>query len=257
MSEATRRIEERIAQTDRDLAEIAVQIADGELDVATADRLRTKYENERRELQAQLDGDDVTPPSDDGGGLSGRRLLGIGVVLVAAIGLVFGLVRTNTTDQSAAEGVAEDVISGDAVNLDDISNEQMEAVVAQNPDVPGMRLALADRYFGEGDFSNALTHYMYVLDTLAVRDPAALANVGWMTYLSGVPDTAESFVVQSLDLQPDGGIAFWYLANIRFYGLSDAAGAVEPLQRLLEYDNLPDELRTEAQRVLAEAEAAL
>jgi tetratricopeptide (TPR) repeat protein len=256
MSEATRRIEERIAQTDRDLADIAVQIADGELDASSADRLRTKYENERRELRAQLTGDDVAAPSD-GGGLSGRRLLGIGVVLVAAIGLVFGLVRTNTTDQSAAEGVAEDVISGDAVNLDDISNEQMEAVVAQNPDIPGMRLALADRYFGEGDFSNALTHYIYVLDTLGVRDPAALANVGWMTYLSGVPDTAESFVVQSLDIQPDGGIAFWYLANIRLYGLGDAAGAVEPLQRLLEYDNLPEELRTEAQRVLAEAEAAL
>ena len=256
MSEATRRIEERIAQTDRDLADIAVQIADGELDSASADRLRAKYENERRELEAQLAGDDVAAPRD-GGGLSGRRLLGIGFVLVAVIGLVFGLVRTNTTDQSAAEGVAEDVISGDAVNLDDISNEQMEAVVAQNPDIPGMRLALADRYFGEGDFSSALTHYMYVLQTLGVRDPAALANVGWMTYLSGVPDTAESFVVQSLDIQPDGGIAFWYLANIRLYGLGDAEGAVEPLQRLLEYDNLPEELRTEAQRVLAEAEAAL
>ena len=256
MSEATRRIEERIAQTERDLADIAVQIVEGELDAATADRLRTKYENERRVLQAQLAGGDVAPPRD-GGGLSGRRLLGIGFVLVAAIGLVFGLVRANTTDRSAAEGVAEDVISGDAVNLDDISNEQMEAVVAQNPDIPGMRLALADRYFGEGDFSNALTHYIYVLDTLGVRDPAALANVGWMTYLSGVPDTAESFVVQSLDIQPDGGIAFWYLANIRFYGLGDAAGAMEPLQRLLEYDNLPEELRAEAQRVLVEAEAAL
>ncbi|MCP3993437.1 MAG: hypothetical protein GY722_00010 [bacterium] len=256
MSEMTRRIEERIAQADRDLAEIAEQIAEGELDVATAERLRTRYENERRDLQAQLDGDDLTAPSD-GGGLSGRRLLGIGFVLVAVIGLVLGLIRSNTADQSAAEGVAGDVISGDAVNLDNISNEQIEAVVAQNPDIPGMRLALADRYFGEGDFSSALTHYMYVLDTLGVRDPAALANVGWMTYLSGVPDTAESFVVQSLDVQPDGGVAFWYLANIRFYGLGDAAGAVEPLQRLLEYDNLPNELRTEAQRVLAEAEAAL
>lgn len=256
MNETNRRIKERIAQTDRDLAEIADQIAEGELDVATADQLRTKYENERRELHAQLGGDDdaIAPY---GGGLSGRRLLGIGFVLIAVIGLVFGLIRTNTTDQSAAEGLAGDVISGDAVNLDDISNEQMEAVVAQNPDVPGMRLALADRYFGEGDFSSALTHYMYVLDTLGVQDPAALANVGWMTYLSGVPDTGESFVARSLELQPDGGIAFWYLANIRLYGLGDAAGAVEPLQRLLEYDNLPGELRTEAQRVLAEAEAAL
>ena len=83
----------------------------------------------------------------------------------------------------------------------------------------------------------------------------ALANVGWMTYQSGAPDVAESFVEESLAVQPDGGIAFWYLANIRFYGLNDQAGAIEPLQRLLEYENLPDELRVEAEGMLADAEA--
>ena len=97
---------------------------------------------------------------------------------------------------------------------------------------------------------------MYVLETLGIQDPAALANVGWMTYLSGVPDVALSFVEQSLELQPDGGIAFWYLANIRYVGLGDAAGAVAPLQSLLAYDNLPDELRAEAEELLAVVEAA-
>ena len=120
-----------------------------------------------------------------------------------------------------------------------------------------MRLALADRYFAAGEFSSALTHYMYVLDTLEVEDPAALANVGWMTYRSGVPDVAESFVLRSLELQPDGGIAFWYLANIRFFGLEDPVGAVEPLEQLLQYDNLPSELREEAERLLIEVEASL
>jgi hypothetical protein len=97
---------------------------------------------------------------------------------------------------------------------------------------------------------------MYVLRTLEVKDPAALANVGWMTYLSDEPDVAESFVEESLEVQPDGGIAFWYLANIRFYGLGDAPGAKEPLQQLLAYDNLPEQLRIEAEALLAEVEAA-
>jgi cytochrome c-type biogenesis protein CcmH/NrfG len=254
-------IEERIAQTERDLAEIAEQVDQGELDADTAATLQRRYEAERETLLSQLGAeagaDPETPDTNAAAGVSGLRLLGIGAALVAVIAGALWLVALNTEDQSAAEGVAEQVVTGDEVNLDDISNEQMEAVVAQSPNVPGMRLALADRYFAEGDFTNALTHYMYVLETLEVKDPAALANVGWMTYLSQVPDVAESFVEESLRVQPDGGIAFWYLANIRFYGLGDAAGSVEPLQRLLGYDNLPDELRVEAEGLLTEVEAAL
>lgn len=251
--------QERIAQTERDLAEIAEQVEQGELDAETAEALRERYEAERSELLGRL-ADDATPGTsvaDDVAGLSGARLLGIGAALIAVIAGALWLIAANTRDQSAAEGVAEQVVTGEEVNLDDITNEQMEAVIAQNPDVPGMRLALADRYFAEGDFTNALTHYLYVLENLEVKDPAALANIGWMTYLSQVPDLAELYVEESLELQPDGGIAFWYLANIRFLGLGDAAGAIEPLERLLEYDNLPDELRIEAEELLAEVEAAL
>ena len=185
-----------------------------------------------------------------------RRLAGAAVLAIATAGLAFAVVQAVGNDAPGAEGVAGDVASGNEVNLADISNEEMEAVIAQNPDIAPMRLALADRYFTEGDFSNALNHYMYVLETLDVQDPAALANVGWMTHLSGVPDVAVSFVERSLEIQPDGGIAFWYLANIRYAGLGDAPGAIEPLQRLLEYDNLPAELRSEAERLLAEVESA-
>ena len=50
--------------------------------------------------------------------------------------------------------------------------------------------------------------------------------------------------------------AFWYLANIRFFGLDDPVGAGEPLRQLLGYDNLPAELREEAERLLEEIEAS-
>ena len=259
MNTEAARFEERLAQTMRDLEELDVQVAAGELDPGTADQLRERYRAEQADVRRRLEDAravaGAAAESTKGGALSGRLLLGIGAVLVAVVGAGLWWVAANSEGQSGVEGVAADVVAG--VNLDEVTNEQMETVVAENPDIPGMRLALADRYFADGDFSNALTHYLYVLETLEVKDPAALANVGWMTYLSGVPDVAASFVEESLEVQPDGGIAFWYLANIRFFGLGDAAGAVGPLESLLGYDNLPAELRTEAEGLLADVEAAI
>ncbi|MDX2343659.1 MAG: hypothetical protein QNL12_08025 [Acidimicrobiia bacterium] len=257
MTLETGRIQERISQAERDLAEVAEQVALGEIDEETAERLRQRYEAERATLAEQLAGatDGESPAPLVPSLITGRRLVGAAVLAVAAAVLAFGVVKA--VGEPAAEGVASDVVTGQGVNLDDITNEQLEVVIAENPDIAPMRLALADRYFGEGDFSNALNHYMYALETLEVKDPSALANVGWMTYLSGVPDVAASFVEESLEIQPDGGIAFWYIANIRFYGLGDAAGALEPLQQLLAYEELPDQIKSQAEQLLAEVEAAL
>lgn len=252
------RLHERIAQAERDLEEIDEQVANGEIDAETAQRLRARYENERAgllETLAEGAGPDEVEESA-APVVTPRRLAGAAILAIAAAVLTFAVVHSVGSGESGAEGIADEVASGQGVNLDDITNAEMEQVIAENPDIAPMRLALADRYFSEGDFSNALTHYMYVLDTLQVQDPSALANVGWMTYLSDAPDVGVSFVEQSLQIQPDGGIAFWYLANIRYRGLGDASGAVEPLQRLLEYDNLPAELRVEAAALLAEVEAA-
>jgi cytochrome c-type biogenesis protein CcmH/NrfG len=251
-------IRERIDQAERDIAELAEQVAAGEIDAETADGLRERYEAERRKLLEQLATDAEGDTADEGeaaGALTGSRLIGIGAVVIAVIGIGLWLLSSNGAATAGVEGVAQDVINGEAMNLDDVTNEQMEAVVAQNPDIAPMRLALAERYFVAGDFPNALRHYMYVLDTQGVKDPTALANVGWMTYQSGVSDIAESFVEESLAIQPDGGIAYWYLAVIRFYGLNDPVAAIEPLQKLLAYDELPDEIRAEAESMLADAEA--
>lgn len=248
-------IRERLAQTERDIAELAGQVEIGEIDQGTASALRERYEAERQALVGRLASDPEDQTDGDPGVLSGTRLLGIGFVMAAVIGLGIWLLAVTGDDTAGVEGVAQDVLTGDAVSLDDVSNEQMEEVVAQNPDITPMRLALAQRYFVDGDFPNSLRHYLYVLDTQRIKDPTALANVGWMTYLSGVPDVAESFIEESLSIEPDGGIAFWYLASVRFYGLNDPSGAVEPLQSLLAYEEVPDEIRGAAEELLAEAEA--
>lgn len=251
------RLREQLRQVERDLVEIADQEQAGELDAATFDRLRARYEAERQEILDQLSAtaEPETQPVPAERLISSRRLAGAAVLVIAAVGLTIGVVNA-TGDSAGVEGVASDVAAGGGVDLDEISNEQMETVIAENPDIAPMRLALADRYFADGDFSSALTHYMYVLDTMGVDDPGALANVGWMTYQSGVADVAASFVERSLEIQPDGGVAYWYLANIRFHGLGDPAGAVEPLRSLLRYDNLPTELRTAAEELLRDAEEA-
>jgi len=257
MSRDASLLEERIAQAERDIRELADQVDSGEIDAVSGAKLRERYERERESLLERLAADEGDTNTPEGPSLfTGSRLLAVGVVFAALIGLGLWLVSTTGNGASGVEGVAADVVSGNAMNLDDVTNEQMEEVVAANPDIAPMRLALAERYFVDGDFQNALRHYMYVLDTLGVKDPTALANVGWMTYLSDVPDVAERFVEESLEVQPDGGIAFWYLASIRYYGLDDPAGAIEPLQKLLEYDELPDEIRAAAESLLADAEAA-
>ena len=43
-------------------------------------------------------------------------------------------------------------------NLANVTNEEMESVIDQNPDIYPMRMALANRYFDDLDYSQAL-HY--------------------------------------------------------------------------------------------------
>lgn len=248
-------IEEQLRQVERDLVELEEQVAAGEIDAVAAGRLRSNYLRERDRLGGDLvdaaAGGSVARPF-----ITGRRLVGAALLMLAAAGLALGVTRAGGGNSTGLEGVASDVALQGAADLSAVSDEEMEAVVAANPDIVPMRLALADRYFNEGDFTDALRHYLVVLEDKGVEDPGALANVGWMTYLSDEPEVALSFVERSLEIQPDGGIAFWYLANIEYYGLGDAPGAIEPLNKLLAYDSLPDELRTAAAALLAEVEAA-
>ena len=49
-------------------------------------------------------------------------------------------------------------------NLANVTNEEMESVIDQNPDIHPMRMALANRYFDDLDYSQALPHYMYIAE---------------------------------------------------------------------------------------------
>lgn len=236
-------IAEQLIAVRSDLAELEQQVEAGEVSPDDAARLRTAYDAEAELLEH-------AEPAD--AGLPDRRRVMVGALVLVggALALTLGVVAI------ADDRAPGDLITGGtgAASLDDVTNEEMELVIAENPDVLGMRLALAGRYFEAAEFSDALRHYLYVLER---QDNAeALANVGWMTFLSGDADTGLRFVERALDVDPDHLQAYWFLANLRFFAFDDASGAVAPLERLLAADGVPDDIRAEAQSLLAEARAA-
>ena len=101
-----------------------------------------------------------------------------GAVAVATVGQ-FQQARPN---EGSFAGVA-----GADFDPDSVSNETLEAVIAANADNPainGMRLALANRYFEEGDYQQAFGHFQTVLDNEPAPGEAANAytRLGWMVY---------------------------------------------------------------------------
>ncbi|MEN8235629.1 MAG: tetratricopeptide repeat protein [Actinomycetota bacterium] len=262
----TARIAEQIAQVDVDLAELDEQVAAGEIDDATAERLRSAYQKERAALEDQLgeipEGTDEAAGSDASVAVErpvskkpSRAVVGTAIVAVAAVIVAFIAVSSLQEKTPAGEmtdGVATDVLEGQgSADMGSISAEEMEAVVAQNPDVVGMRVALAQRYLDEGDLDKGLEHYTIALGQ-EPDDPILNAWVGWLTFLSGDPDSAEPHVVQALVLEPDYPQAHWFLANIRFEN-GDMDGAVEPLETLLGYEDIPPDIRADVEAMLEEA----
>lgn len=226
-----------------DLIALRSQVAAGELDETAARRLQTRYEKEAADALAALD---ATPPAEPAGRSQRRVVVGIAAFVTVAAIAITGLV-------AAVQPRPDDLAAGPSgtVDLSTVSNEEMEAVVAANPDVVPMRLALARRYLEGGDFSSALPHYLYILERES--NPEALMYLGWMTYLSGDAATGARLVEESLAVAPGDPLASWFLANIRFTGLGDAAGAVPLLRTVLASGEAPPDIIAEAERMIAEA----
>ncbi|NNF63734.1 MAG: hypothetical protein HKN07_05680 [Acidimicrobiia bacterium] len=248
-------VRDAIAQVDRDLEELSTQVEVGEIDATVADELRARYTAERRRLEGELEllsNVERVPEARS----QSRAVVGTLIVVIGFAVLAWGVAQS-VTERGPGElvtgGISQDVVAG-GVDLSQVTNEEMEAVVAENPEIAPMRIALARRYFEAGDFDAAFDHYLVVLE----QDNAnyeVLANVGWITYLAGEPDVAERYVVRSIDAEPSFAQAHWYLGNIRLFGLSDPAGAIEPLETLLSFDAVPAEILSEATALLDRARA--
>ncbi len=262
------RIADQIEQVDRDLAEIDEQMEAGELDEETAERLRSSYRVERATLEEQLAGIETTDASSGEGAkivdapegrsrgraIAGTAIVGFAAAVVAVVAMVSLQEQTPASDMT--DGVATDVLEEGttggqgSTDLSSVSAAEMEAVVAENPDIVGMRVALAERYVEEGNVSKAIDHYMIVL-TAEPENVEALVRVGWLTSVSGEPELAEPFFERALVVQSDYPQAHWFLAIARI-DMGDKERAIEPLVTLLTYE-IPTDIRSEALEMLEEA----
>jgi tetratricopeptide (TPR) repeat protein len=250
---------DQIALIREELEDLDDQVLSGDLDPHTADALRQKYTAQLEALDERA-GDEVSddgPPEvrSNGRRLSGRALAGWAMVGLAVLGIgLFAVWSLEDRSPNGVEGVAGDIVDGTGgVDLSSITDEQMEEVVAQNPDVIGMRLALARRYFEAGEFDKALDHYFAILDR--EQNAEALANVGWMTYLSGRPDIAVGYLEAALQRRPDYLPAKWFLANVYVtLGRSDDARVL--LVELAASDDVPKEIKDGVGQLLTQIESS-
>jgi len=238
-----------IAQVRRDLAEVAEQRASGELDEATAQKLAATYEAEMDRLMTS--GETLQdPPANRRSGV--RLLVGAAVLIVAFAGITWAA-------SGAIVGREPDAFSGPdrQVDLESISNEQMIEVIAANADIPEinrMRLALAERYFESGEYSEALTWFQSVLDAAPspLEESEALGRIGWMILDSGDAETALRFVDMSLEANP-ANLEATYFRGLTYARLGRTAEALADLREVAASSDLPDDVRA----VVTEAIAAL
>jgi cytochrome c-type biogenesis protein CcmH/NrfF len=193
-----------------------------------------------------------------------RRIFAITLIVVAILGATgFTVTRALvprpaggyvTGIEATGAGQSDQVPAGGR-DLSKVSDAELEAVVAANPDVAGMRLALAHRYFDRRDYRRALEHYKAVLDRQP--DPEALSHLGWITFAAiKRADLAAELLERSLERQPNDPEALWFLANVQLYGLKDAGAAVGTLTRLGDLPGLSGSDRRNIDGLLRKARAA-
>lgn len=184
------------------------------------------------------------PAAGDEGGTPGvpqprsrRRLLIGGLILAGGLAGAIAIAGLFVQDD---EGPAAGVANLEGTDLSQVSNETMEAVIAanlNNPQVSGMRLALAERYFDLGDYRSAFPHYLAVAespDSSATQVATALTRLGWMAWDgNGEAETAIDLFDQALAIEDSFSTARYLKGRVQWCGLGDNAAAGETFAEVL------------------------
>ncbi|GAA2565729.1 tetratricopeptide repeat protein [Pseudonocardia hydrocarbonoxydans] len=257
MNDADDLLRQHGEQAVRDLVELDEQVAAGEITEADAAGLRRRYEHAAaRALAERVAG----APPDRGAALSGRRRPGPWALvysLTAVVGVVAAVILLPAALVERPAGGAVTGNVGQAIGAPGatVTDAQLEEVVAANPDVVGMRLALADRYVAQGDYGPAMRHYLDALEREPGNAPA-LARLSWLLLQIGQTQPAWETVNQALAIDPVLTEALWFRANIQLDGLDDPAGALATLQDLAARD-LPPEVAGQVQQLTATAQGRI
>ncbi len=250
---------EQIRQVDRDLDELGIQMATGEIRENDGARLRQTYLEERRRLELEIA---TSPEAPEKPARSGRRLIAGGVFVVVSIAVAIGAAGQFVQDRQDGPTLG---LADQDFNLDNVTNEQMAAVIdayADDPAVadqlPRMRFRLAERYFVDGDFQKAFEQYDAVIRSDPDPDIAAvsLTRVAWMVWLQQQdPGLPLELVDQALALLPDHPETLYVKAQIIWCGMDDPATAADLLRQVAASDGLPPEVQTQVGDDLAAIES--
>lgn len=247
---------QRLEQIRADLSDLAAQQASGEIDSEAARHLRESYEAELAETEAALRQLAPAPepalPRSTTRAVAGAALVAGALVVTV---LVAGAFIVDRPDQSS--GVAD--VAADPSSF---SNETLAAVVAANQDHPqidGMRLALAERYFEEGDYQSAFPYYFDVASSdraTTAQAATALTRLGWMAYDgNGEVDTALELLSQARRLVPEDPFPLYLEGLIQWCGRGDAAAGAEAFRQVLAGDLGNGTVRHRVEADLAAAES--
>jgi cytochrome c-type biogenesis protein CcmH len=242
--------EEIRKHAERDLAELSVQLEEHEITAEVAADLAAKYTAERERAKAQHR---PSRDDDDDEKRSRSRVLTGWALAVLAMGVVTVMVVQAVEVRGEN---ADALIESGQRPLSEVTNEELEAVVAEDPDITPMRLALADRYFKAAEYESALEHYLEVLK----QDPsqgAAWARLGWTVYQLGETDLALEYVRRSLEVEPGRPESELYLGTIYLYGYGDAEAALPLLQGIAARDDVPPDIRASVDQAIAVARSEM
>ena len=188
---------------------------------------------------------------------SQRRIaIGALALLMAGAGalVAVGEFRQARTDDGLLSGIA-----GNEVDPDSVSDETLEAVVAANlgnPDIGGMRLSLANRYFEDRNYQKAFPHYQAVLvDSPSPTEAAeAYMRLGWMVYDgNGEVDLGLSLIDNALEVAPGDPFALYLKGRVVWCGQGDHDGAASLFNEVLTAPALDDAVRGQVEADLAAA----
>jgi tetratricopeptide (TPR) repeat protein len=236
----------------RDIVELDRQVATSEIPETAAERLRADYEaTAARALEALDDLDDRPDRRDNRRprqALARRATyLVAGVVAVLAVVVVLprftaerpenGFVTGNEVAQSGP------VQGAQPRDLSTVSNEEMEAVIARNPGVLGMRLALAERYLEQGALDRAAEHYGVALKQQP-DNPRVQAGAGRVLLAQDKPEEATRFSARALSIAPSSADALMLQAEILAPRNPQAARSIA--QELTERDEVDPDVRRRA-----------
>lgn len=187
----------------------------------------------------------------------GRTLaVGVGGALVVAGCLGAGVLMVGEEPERAPPAITTEV-AGLTVDPSTVSDDELEQVVEENPQIVPMRLALVERLLEAGEIERAHQHTAIAVDLDAppAEHQRALKFHGWTTALLGNPQAGADLLESSLLLAPEDRDAKWFLANVRLHGLDQTDAAIGILQELLD-SPMDDEQRVLVEQKLNEAEAA-